>query len=80
MTNGNIYNMVKKILSFLTLLTAFALNSSAQIRFAYDLDFDFRFDNREYDRSGFQNSQTLFGARLPRASSASRVSSTLAPH
>ena len=64
MTNGNIYNMVKKILSILTLLTAFALNSSAQIRFAYDLDFDFRFDNREYDRSGFQNSQTLFGARL----------------
>ncbi len=35
------------------------------MRFDYDVNFDFRFDNREYDtHSGFQPSMTLFGARL----------------
>lgn len=56
--------MVRKILAAFFFVTAFALTSSAQIRFAYDVNFDFRFDNREYDRSGFQQSMTLFGARL----------------
>ena len=56
--------MVRKILAAFILMTAFALTSSAQIRFAYDVNFDFRFDNREYDRSGFQSSVNLFGARL----------------
>lgn len=57
--------MVRKILASFIFVTAFALTSSAQkIGFDYDVNFDFRFDNREYDRSGFQNSQTLFGARL----------------
>lgn len=31
---------------------------------AYDLDMDFRFDNREYDRSSLSNSMTIFGVRL----------------
>ncbi len=59
-----IYDMARKIIASLIFVTTFALTSSAQIRFDYNVNFDFRFDNREYDRSGFQNSQTLFGARL----------------
>ena len=56
--------MVGKVFASFIFVTAFALTSSAQARFEYDVNFDFRFDNREYDRSGFQNSGTLFGARL----------------
>ena len=59
-----IYDMVRKLFASLIFVTTFALTSSAQIHFDYDVNFDFRFDNREYDRSGFQHSQTLFGARL----------------
>ncbi len=36
----------------------------AKLRFVYDADFDFRFDNREYDRSSLAESMTIFGARL----------------
>ena len=32
--------------------------------FVYDVGFDFRFDNREYDRSPLSASMTIFGARL----------------
>ena len=35
-----------------------------RVRFVYDVDFDFRFDNREYDRSSYSPSMTVFGARL----------------
>ena len=35
-----------------------------QTRFIYDVDFGFRFDNREYDRSSFSPSMTIFGARI----------------
>ena len=57
--------MIRKILATTILLTLSVLASPAQIRFAYDVNFDFRFDNREYDtHSGFQPSMTLFGARL----------------
>lgn len=34
------------------------------VRFIYDVDFDFRFDNRELYRSRFSNSMTIFGVRL----------------
>ena len=33
-------------------------------RFAYDVDFEMNFDNREYDPSSFSESRTIFGARL----------------
>ncbi|MGN0191154.1 MAG: hypothetical protein ACI39U_05810 [Candidatus Cryptobacteroides sp.] len=49
------------------LISAFlfcCIGLSAQVRFEYDVRFDLRFDNREYDRSGFQSSLTMFGARL----------------
>lgn len=37
---------------------------SLAVRFAYDLDFEMNFDNREYDRSDYSESMTIFGARL----------------
>lgn len=35
-----------------------------KVRFAYDLCFDFNFDNREFNEGAFKNSMTVFGARL----------------
>lgn len=35
-----------------------------KIRFAYDVDFETKFDNREFSRSAFSRSMTIFGARL----------------
>lgn len=37
---------------------------TAKLKFAYDVDFEMRFDNREYYRSDFSPSMTIFGARL----------------
>lgn len=54
--------MKKIVVSLLGLLIA--LSASAQIHFRYDLDFNLMFDNREYDKNGFQDSGTLFGVRL----------------
>lgn len=39
-------------------------DESEKVRFAYDVDFEMRFDNREFYRSAFSNSMTIFGARL----------------
>lgn len=57
---------------FCSIIFAFLLAASAavyagdrpRVRFAYDVGFDFRFDNREYDCSGFSPSMTILGARL----------------
>lgn len=38
--------------------------SSAQVRFDYDVDYEMNFDNREFYRSKFSSSMTIFGARL----------------
>lgn len=35
-----------------------------EVRFAYDVGFEMKFDNREFYRSGFSKSMTIFGARL----------------
>ena len=35
-----------------------------KVRFAYDVDFEMNFDNRELYRSDFSTSMTIFGARL----------------
>ncbi len=53
-------------------LTAFLLSlplsagqdESGKVELAYDVDFEMRFDNREYYKSAFSNSMTVFGARL----------------
>ena len=55
---------MKKI-SLISALLLCVLSLSAQVRFEYDVRFDLRFDNREYDtHSSFQPSLTMFGARL----------------
>ncbi len=38
--------------------------TEGRVRFAYDVDFEMNFDNREYDPSRFSRSRTIFGARL----------------
>ena len=35
-----------------------------EVRFAYDVGFEMKFDNREFYRSSFSKSMTIFGARL----------------
>ena len=56
------------ILSYIVVLTAFCQIAVAQgeekVSFAYDLDFEMNFDNREFYKSSFSNSMTIFGARL----------------
>ena len=39
-------------------------SSAVKVKFAYDLDFDMQFDNREFYRSKFTRSMTIFGARM----------------
>lgn len=39
-------------------------NDSTKVRLAYDLDYQTRFDNREFYRSAFTPSMTIFGSRL----------------
>ena len=47
------------------LLVSFSLNAEDdKVNLAYDIDFETRFDNREYYRSAFSPSMTVFGARL----------------
>lgn len=45
-------------------LLATTSHDRSETRFAYDVDFEMRFDNREYYRSSFSRSMTIFGARL----------------
>lgn len=39
-------------------------STKVKVKFAYDLDFDMQFDNREFYKSDFTTSMTIFGARL----------------
>ncbi len=41
-----------------------AAEDDVKVRFAYDVDFEMNFDNREFYRSDFSESMTIFGARL----------------
>lgn len=58
------------VISILLHLLCAAVSANAANRqdehlsFVYDVDFDFRFDNREYYKSSFSESMTIFGARL----------------
>lgn len=63
--------MMKKLLLLIIALTAClsieaAQKDSTKVKFRYDVDFQMRFDNREYTRSheAFTPSRTIFGARL----------------
>lgn len=66
------YFMLRKI-SFISIFVLLALQSfpgTAQtlnkqdVNLAYNVGFDMNFDNREFYRSGFSRSMTIFGARL----------------
>ena len=58
-------NRIHLITALMLLLFAFSLRAEDdKVRFAYDVDFEMRFDNREYYRSAFSPSMTIFGARL----------------
>ena len=58
-------NRIHLITSLMLLLFSFSLRAEDdKVRFAYDVDFEMRFDNREYYRSAFSPSMTIFGARL----------------
>ena len=39
-------------------------SSKVKVSFAYDLNFDMRFDNREFYKSAYTSSMTIFGTRL----------------
>ena len=58
---------MKKLLSILAaLISIFNLsaNDKSKVDFVYDVDFETRFDNREFGNSGFSPSMTIFGACL----------------
>lgn len=60
---------------FLTFMTA-----TAQVHFVYDVDFEMNFDNREFYRSDFSKSMTIFGARLTPVAGLQRFSADSASH
>lgn len=65
---------MKRHLYIIISLLIFALGANAgergssfknkQVKFTYDVDFEMNFDNREFYRSDFSSSMTIFGARL----------------
>ena len=57
---------MRRLLPILLLLvsTAVLAQQSRKPSFAYDVDFQMRFDNREFAQSSFTPSMTIFGARL----------------
>lgn len=59
-------SMKKVSLIFVTLLCVVLSNATdrSKLKFAYDVDFEMNFDNREYYESDFSSSMTIFGARL----------------
>lgn len=52
------------ILFFLTTSLVVFAGGKPKVNFAYDVDFEMKFDNREYYESAFSKSMTIFGARL----------------
>lgn len=60
---------IKHIILSVITAAAFAMHAYAapgkeKVTFAYDLDFEMNFDNREFYKSDFSESMTIFGARL----------------
>ena len=56
-------NRIHLITALMLFLFSFSLRAEDdKVRFAYDVDFEMRFDNREYYRSAFSPSMTIFGA------------------
>lgn len=62
MTRHNNLRILMLLALLLTSLNIYA--GEDNIRFAYDVDFEMKFDNREYFHSAFTPSMTIYGARL----------------
>ena len=56
--------IITALLAFVLSAAAYAADTTKTVRFAYDLDLEMRFDNREYYKSRFSRSMTVFGARV----------------
>lgn len=58
--------MKKGFYIFLLLMFSFVsyAGDAEKVKFAYDVDFEMKFDNREFYRSDYSPSMTIFGARL----------------
>ena len=62
---NRIYKLTSLIfLLFVTLDMPAKVTDRKDVRFAYDVAFDMNFDNREFYKSNFSRSMTIFGARL----------------
>ncbi len=61
-------NIRKYIVAAAAILLCTAVTAKSRddgrVRFAYDVDFEMNFDNREFYKSGFSESMTIFGTRL----------------
>ena len=59
---------LKQILLFISVIIPVSMSAEEHERtkpeFVYDVDFEMNFDNREYYKSSFSESMTIFGARL----------------
>ena len=58
------YILLALVLIVAATSVAKAESAKDKVSLAYDLDFEMRFDNREFYRSRFSESMTIFGARL----------------
>ncbi len=58
-----LYKLFVPLLAILTVSMADARDKET-LRIAYDVDFDMNFDNREFYKSAFSRSMTIFGARM----------------
>ena len=73
--------MGRHIYMVILLLLGFAVQAREKdIKFAWDVDFEMNFDNREFYRSSFTNSMTIFGARLTPAVGLEHVASDGSHH
>ena len=47
-----------------SVIPSFSAERKDTVQFAYDVNFDMNFDNREFSRSRFSPAMTIFGSRL----------------
>lgn len=57
-------NWYKYLTALIVMSFVATLCMAQRPHFVYDVDFEFRFDNREYDASSYSKSMTIFGARV----------------
>ena len=82
MQNVSKFNGKYTMRHILVLLSIFlsVLTASSQVRFDYDVDYEMNFDNREFYRSDFSESMTIFGARLSPTAGLQAFSADSASH